>query len=173
MNWECPNKCSLVLLMHPTRTYWDHRHNDAHGCEHGGGHCAALIGQSDTVVTAEESSLVRREGRFVQKHGDNQHYMIGQIWAQVRKLLKNQNIEQLHQQILTTGSQTEMYIKVETTEVPDTNKKHIKNSCIPEMMHQILFSMWHWCREKKMSPDEQHKICWNKHQNQSSINVLN
>lgn len=76
MNWVCPNICSLVLLQYRSRTYWDHGHSDAHDCEHGGGHRAALIGELDAVVIAEESSLVRREGRFVQKHGNEQHCMV-------------------------------------------------------------------------------------------------
>lgn len=72
-----PNTCSPVVSPYLSRTYWDHGHSDAHGCEHRVGHCAALIAQPDAVVIAEESSVVRREGRLVQKHGNKQHCMVG------------------------------------------------------------------------------------------------
>lgn len=71
------NTCSPVVLLYLSRTYWGHGHSDAHGCEHCVGHCAALIAQPDAVVIAEESSVVRREGRLVQKHGNKQHCMVG------------------------------------------------------------------------------------------------
>lgn len=73
MNYERPNICSLVLSQYRSRTYWDHWHSDAHSCEHSVGHGAALIAQPDAVVIAEESSLVRWEGAFVQRRGNEHH----------------------------------------------------------------------------------------------------
>lgn len=72
-----PNTCSPVVLPYLSWTYWEHGHSDTHGCEHRVRHRAALIAQPDAVVIAEESSVVRREGRLVQKHGNKHHCMVG------------------------------------------------------------------------------------------------
>lgn len=98
-NRVCPNICSLVVLQYHSRTYWDHGHSDAHGCERRVGYCAALIRQPDAVVIAEESSLVRREGRLVQKHGNKQHCMVGHTWAE--------------ESTTSTGKPTEKHTKTE------------------------------------------------------------
>lgn len=101
MNWQRPRRCSLVLLLHPTRTYWGHGQSDAHGCEHSVGHRAALIVELDAVVVAEESSLVRREGGFVQEHGNEHHCMVGQIHGHRSDSSWKKNIQnrkQLHRQ---------------------------------------------------------------------------
>lgn len=95
--------CFLVsLLLHHTRTYGGRRHSDAHCCEHGVGHCAALIGQPDAVVTAEESSPVRWQRRLVQKHGNQHHCMVGHTTradtniSEEKRVIKIQNVIFLH-----------------------------------------------------------------------------
>lgn len=130
MNWVCPNMCSLILLMYHSRTYWDHRHSDAHGCERRVGHRAALIGQPDAVVIAEESSLVRRDGRLVQKHGNKQHCMVGHTWAEVRQLFKAKQ-----------WAAASIDITNRKTKKRDIRRINSQETCI-QVVYLFLFSEW-------------------------------
>lgn len=71
-----PAHTPALLLSYRGGTYCEHGHGDAHGGEHRVGHRAALIAQLDAVVIAEEPSLVRRQGKLVQKHGNKHHCMV-------------------------------------------------------------------------------------------------
>lgn len=126
MNWAGPDICSLVVLQYHSRTYWDHGRSDAHGCEHRVGHGAALIGQLDAVVIAEESSLVRWEGRLVHKHGNKHHCMVGHTHTQVNTWHHQQENKQKSTEITQTDSDIEVmhrtFSKWDSGAVPSQNK---------------------------------------------------
>lgn len=151
---ERPNMCSPVLLQYHSRTYWDHGHTDAHGCEHSVGHRAALMGQPDAVVVAEESSLVRREGRFVQKRSNKQHCMVGHTRADVKEP---------HQWTLSTGRQTEKQTKTEIIQ---------SDSNVLKLFISFCFQSGHWGFHIRDSPNKRYHICWNEWKNQSYAIVL-
>lgn len=161
INWVCRHICPLVLLQYHSRTYWDHRHRDAHGHEHRVGHCAALIGEPDAVVIAEESSLVRWEGRLVQKHSNNQRCMVGQTWAEVRQ---RQQWTAASTDIIKTKRNRKAH-----TDISDNRLKNSQQTCA-SVIYIVLFSkVQHGCCDGKIKQNKHSKICWSQCQTQSNI----
>lgn len=91
-----------LLLRRRGGTYCEHGHGDAHCHEHRVGHRAALIAQLDAVVVAEEPSLVRRQGKLVQKHGNKHHCTVKQNTQRRKKKQKSMK----HKRMSETGIQT-------------------------------------------------------------------
>lgn len=86
-------------------TYWGHGQSEPRDRESRVGHRAALIREADAAVAAEEPSLVRREGRLVQKDGNEQHCIVRELYTHTRADIRQAFNEQTYFQILYMNSQ--------------------------------------------------------------------